>query len=593
MIHIRVVPLGKTIEAKEGESLFALFQKEGIILESYCGGMGSCGKCVVRILEGRASPPTSQEMWHLKERIGEGFRLSCQAVPLGDMVCDISTSLGSSVPLVVGAEGLSEEISWNDIPVKRRILQVKKPDLASVTSLKEQVQGEISVPFFEREALFGLSLLGEEDMAFFEVLWDDQAVFSIQAPPKEAFLGIAFDLGTTTVACELVDLSSGKILAREGALNGQARFGADVISRLRAIQDRFENLDILQKSTVGTMNKLIEAVCGRAHYDRDCVVSVTVSGNTIMEHLFLGLSPLSIGVTPYVPVFREGYVLRAEEVGLGVHPKARVYVFPSVAGYVGGDVVAGLGAFGIHRAEKVTLYVDIGTNGEAVLIHGGEAFACGTAAGPAFEGAGIRFGMRAVKGAIHAVQFGDREVSFATLENAPPQGICGTGLIDVLAGLLSVGLLSPAGRFRENREWSSFFEEEDGEKRFVVSKEPLIFLTQRDIEKLQLALAAVKAGREILLQEAGLREGDIEEVVLAGAFGSYIRPESAQAIGLVPQGVLTRSVGNASLRGARKALLSLSFRKEVERLARWVHYVELSARRDFEDAFCKALFFKS
>ncbi|MBC7217670.1 MAG: DUF4445 domain-containing protein [Candidatus Caldatribacterium sp.] len=588
MVRVRVVSLGRTLEGREGESLFSIFQREGIPLESYCGGMGSCGKCLIRILKGNVSPPTDLERAHLGERVEKGFRLACQVVAFGDIFCDVSFSLRGASFTLLGEEGV-EGFALEDLPVQRVVVPFRKPPLPSVTSLKEELSKRIPLSSFSREALRGLSLLGEEDEALFEVFWDEKEVFAVSSPPEEEFLGVAFDLGTTTVAGALLSLRSGKVLAQEGALNEQVRFGADVISRLRAIQDHPENLEALQRSAIETMNTLIAKLCERTGQRKDRIFAVTVAGNTIMEHLFLGLSPLSIGVAPYVPVIREGYLLRAKEVGLSVHQEASVYVLPCVAGYVGGDIVGGIGVFRIHEAEKPTLYIDVGTNGEIVLAFQGKIFACGTAAGPAFEGAGIRFGMRASLGAISAVSLENGEIALTTIGGVPPRGICGTGLIDTMAELRKVGILSPKGRLQGNGHWSLFLEEKEGEKRFVLSKDPYVFVTEKDVEKLQLALAALRAGRSILLKEAHLREEDIEEVVLAGAFGSYIRPESARTIGLIPKDVPARSVGNASLAGARRALLSREFRETLEDIARRVHYVELSARRDFEDAFCEGL----
>lgn len=591
MAFVRVIPLARTLQAKEGEDLLSVLAREGIFLQSYCGGEGSCGKCVVHILEGEVSPPKTGEREFLKGLVEEGFRLACQVVLLGDVVCDVSPSL-SSGPAVVFATGAEpEEVSPEDFPVKRWVLEVKKPGLHSLISLKEEVEKEIHCSSWEREALSGLALLGEGDSALFEIFQDEESIFYAHTPPGGAFLGVAFDLGTTTVACELVDLSLGKTLAQEGTLNRQARFGADVVSRLRTIQDDPQNLEKLQKDVVETMNDLVRVLCRRTGHDPLRVVSLTVAGNTIMEHLFLGLSPLSIGVSPYVPVTREAFSLRAGDLGLCVSPTAPVYVFPVVAGYVGGDIVAGVGAFDVHKKDQVTLYVDIGTNGEIVLCKGEEMFACGTAAGPAFEGAGVHFGMRAEEGAIDAVYFENGNLRYTTIGGVPPRGICGTGLLDVLAGLVTFGLLTPAGRLQKRAEWVSFFGRENDEEAFVVSRDPFISVTQGDIEKLQLALAAIKAGRNILLGEAGFREEAIERVILAGAFGSYIRPESARALGLIPSFGVAYSVGNASLLGARRALLSLKFRRKVEGLARRVRYVELSARRDFEDRFVEALIF--
>lgn len=587
MARIRVIPLEKIVEGQEGETLFSVLQREGIPLESYCGGMGSCGKCVVRILEGKVAPPTALEEEHLGGREKAGFRLACQVVVLGDMSCDVSPSLRVASFTLLGEE--EEYHKPEDLPVWRRIVHLRKPSLPLRTSLKEELETMVPLSSFSPRALRGLSLIGEENEVTLEVLWDNEEVFAIFPFPKEGFLGVAFDLGTTTIACALIDLTSGRVLAQKGALNKQVRFGADVISRLRAIQDHPENLEILQQDVIETMNALIVDLCKQEECRNDRIFAVTVSGNTIMEHLFLGVSPLSIGVAPYVPVLREGYLLRAEDVGLLVYPGASVYVLPCVAGYVGGDIVGGIGAFRVHEAQKTTLYIDIGTNGEIVLVARGKIFACGTAAGPAFEGAGIHFGMRASEGAIATVFFEDGGVTFTTIGNVSPRGICGTGLIDTMAGLLENGLLSPTGRFQGNALWSPFLEGEGSNRRFVLSRNPYIFVTQKDIEKLQLALAAIRAGRSILLKEAGLEEEDVEEVVLAGAFGSYIRPESARRVGLIPEGVPVRSVGNASLSGARKALLSQRFREILEHLACRIEYIELSARKDFEEAFVEGL----
>lgn len=587
MVRVHVVPLGRVITGQKGENLFSVFQRKGIPLESYCGGVGSCGKCVVRILEGMVSPPTDLERAHLGERWEAGFRLACQVTILGDLTCDVSPSLRHALEVLL--DGVDRETyDPGDCPVQWKTVSLQKPPLFQVTSLKEELEKALPVSAFSRGALEGLSLLGEEKEGVFEVLWDEE-VFAIFPSPQRGYFGVAFDLGTTTVACALLDLGSGRVLAQAGALNRQVRFGADVISRLRAIQDRPDSLSELQHDALSTMNALLQEVCARAGCEQTRIVAATVSGNTIMEHLFLGLSPLSIGVAPYVPVIREGYHLRAKEVGLSVHPEASVYVLPCVAGYVGGDVVGGVGAFRIHDAQKTTLYLDVGTNGEIVLVARGRILACGTAAGPAFEGAEIHFGMRASEGAIASVALADGEVRIRTIGHVPPRGICGTGLIDVLAEFLRVGLLSPTGKFQEDGRWSSFFEGSGAEKRFFLSRNPDVFVTQKDMEKLQLALAAMRAGRNILLKEAGLREEDIEEVVLAGAFGSFIRPESAARIGLIPQNAQARSVGNASLVGARKALLSRRFRGILEDLARRIEYVELSARRDFEEAFCEGL----
>lgn len=588
MFRVTIKEFQKTIEVQQGENLLSVLQREGILIDSYCGGMGSCGKCVVRV-QGEVSLPNSLEEKHLGERIKEGFRLACQVVILGDTVCEVSPSIvESSFALTETQEAWKE-----DLPIQGIRMRMEKPLLQEGISLVERVEKNLSGPCnWEIEALRELaSLVGTEFAVDVEVITNREKVFRVEAHHALPLLGVAFDIGTTTVACELLDLSRGVSLTRAGALNRQVQLGADVIARLRAIQDNPQNLYKLQALLQETMNELLVEVCGQVGVEPERIFAVTVAGNTIMSHLFLGVSPLAIGVSPYVPIFRRSLTVTAKEVGLSVHPQAEVYLLPSVAGYVGGDVIGGLSAFDLETQGRNVLYVDIGTNGEIALVSQNTVWCCGTAAGPAFEGAQITYGTRATLGAIQAVEMEKGMVKVYTIGDVAPRGICGTGLIDVLAGLLKEGLIGPTGRFREgNVQWQKYFLRNKSWA-FALSHDPLVIITQEDISQLQLAKAAIQAGQKILLQEAGLEEEDIGEVVLAGAFGSFINLESARRIGLIPSGITSRAVGNASLFGAKRALLSERFRRKTETLAAGSRYIELSARPDFQDHFFESLTF--
>ncbi len=590
MPFIKVPLLNRVWEVKRGENLLEALRREGIEVDSYCGGMGSCGKCVVKVKGEEISSPNSLEEKHLKEKIKEGFRLACQVEVYGEVEVDVSPSLTSYGEVMVK----TQEARREELPVCQAEVNVTKPPIDGVSSLQEilssQLQGKGKK--WSLASLYHLSHLGEERETEFEVITDEEKIRYVnKLSSDKSFLGMAFDLGTTTVGGELVDLTTGTSLHRLGALNRQTQFGADVISRLRAIQDDPYSLHRLQELLVQTMNDLIQEACEKVNKNPERVFAVTVAGNTIMEHLFLGVSPLSIGVAPYTPVFREEQVLDARELKIVANPEAQVYLFPSLAGYVGGDILSGVVAFDLIERKGLTLYVDIGTNGEIVLIDGENIFCCGTAAGPAFEGAQIKHGTRATLGAISAVEIKDGDIKIYTIGDLAPRGICGTGLIDALACFLREGLLSPTGRFKENDKWSNRLIKEGGSQAFLLSYDPPIFITQEDISQLQLAKAAIQAGREILLKEAGRKEEEIEEVILAGAFGSFINPESAKTIGLIPQGAKTTSVGNASLYGAKKALLSRDFRRKVKVLFQKARYIELSARSDFSDYFYQSLIF--
>jgi len=338
---------------------------------------------------------------------------------------------------------------------------------------------------------------------------------------------------------------------------------------------------------------LIQEACQKTGHDPNRILSVTAAGNTIMEHIFLGVSPISIGTAPFTPVFCRSYQTRAQRLHLVVHPEAQVYIFPSVAGYVGGDIVAGIGAHDLENKNSTILYVDIGTNGEIVLSDQGKIYCCGTAAGPAFEGAQIKHGTRATLGAIHQVEIENDDLKIYTIGDVAPRGVCGTGLIDVLACLIKGGSIASNGRLqKDDHLLSSRIQEEGKSHYFVLSHDPQIIVTQEDISQLQLAKAALQAGRKVLLHQANRLESDINQVILAGAFGSFINPESAMTVGIIPKVETVLSIGNASLFGAKKALLSKSFREKVEKLAKKAQYIELSARSDFQEYFYEALIFE-
>jgi uncharacterized 2Fe-2S/4Fe-4S cluster protein (DUF4445 family) len=594
MPKIKIDQFGKELEAKPGENILEVLQREGIDINAYCGGFGYCGKCLIKILKGNVAQPTAQEIKHLKEKISQGYRLACQAQIIEDIEIDIHDSITQKVEVL--AE--SGEAILEELPVKKINIQLKKPSLNQSLSLEEIAENQLPTSPFVRnwtiQALQELSRIENQDEKSFEIGFDEKQIYWTNSDVKKAsFLGIAFDIGTTTLACELLDLETGSTLYRAGALNRQASFGADVLSRLRAIQDNQGALSDLQELLLSSMNDLIQEACQKTGNDPNRILSVMVAGNTIMEHIFLGVSPISIGTAPFTPVFCRSYHTSARRLHLVIHPEARVYIFPSVAGYVGGDIVAGIGAHDLENNNSTLFYVDIGTNGEIVLSDQGKIYCCGTAAGPAFEGAQIKHGTRATLGAIHQVEIENSELKIYTIGDVAPRGVCGTGLIDALACLIKGGSIASNGRLqKDNHLLSSRIQAEGKSPYFVLSHDPQIIVTQEDISQLQLAKAALQAGRKVLLHQAKREESDIDQVILAGAFGSFINPESAMTVGIIPRVETVLSVGNASLLGAKKALLSKVFREKVENLAKKAQYVELSARADFQEYFYEALIFE-
>ncbi|HHX43075.1 MAG TPA: ATP-binding protein, partial [Chloroflexi bacterium] len=419
-------------------------------------------------------------------------------------------------------------------------------------------------------------------------------------------LGIAFDIGTTTVVGYLADLDTGEQLAVASLLNPQTRYGADVVSRIDYAGRDAEALATLQREIAGALSAIMATTTAQVGAATDDIVAVTVVGNTTMQHLFLGVSPTALAQSPYIPAVTGAVCLSAEALGLAAYPDAPVWALPSIAGWVGADTVAVLLASGAHRQDELALVIDIGTNGEMAMGSRGRMVSCSTAAGPAFEGAHLSCGMRAADGAIDSVRI-DGAVEWHTIGESAPRGVCGSGLVDLVAAMLRSGLIDATGmmqprealvamgqaalaeRITQSGRQRAFtlatVEEGAGGRPVVVS--------QRDVRELQLAKGAIRAGIEILMQELGITADDVRVIYLAGAFGNYIRPESALAIGLMPRCPQARivPVGNAAGSGARMALLSREALAEAARLAEQVEYLELSGRPDFQDRFAEAMVF--
>jgi uncharacterized 2Fe-2S/4Fe-4S cluster protein (DUF4445 family) len=402
------------------------------------------------------------------------------------------------------------------------------------------------------------------------------------------------DIGTTTVVCHLSDGKNGRRLASVGEANAQRMYGADVISRISAASDG--NLEQMQQAIVGQINTMIETLCLRAGTDRS-IDHISVAGNTVMCHILCGLSPETIGVSPFAPLSFFGAEEPAEKYGL--KQGKTLYIAPAVAGYVGGDITADLLAAGMYtggvRDEKMTLLLDIGTNGEMVLGSAGSYVCCATAAGPAFEGAEITMGMPACTGAVSKVWLEEDEIRFSVIGGGKPTGICGSGLIDALAVALTVGLVDETGCIADEEEvdekWAHYLTEDENGACIQIAGE--VRLTQSDIRKLQLAKAAIAAGIEILLKEQQISCEQVDELLLAGGFGSFLRIESAAAIGLIPKQLLSsaQAVGNAAGEGAVLAGLSKEAQSKLGKISQSMHYVELSTHSAFSESYMDQMYF--
>lgn len=625
--------------------------RAGVFVDAPCGDRGVCGKCRVQVV-GALSQPTGAERKTLSsDQLAAGWRLACQATIQG--AATITVPIGT---LQIAVDGLGREIVPRPNAHKLHI-SLPEADLANAESAVNRLRDTLAQPDLRIgiDALRQLALALPGSASITATIVGGECVNVEPGDTSDRCFGIAFDVGTTTVVGALVDLNTGRELAVSGTLNQQALHGADVITRVKLTLEDADGLRKLHALIIGVLNTLTDDLLAQTGVARADIAEVTIVGNTCMHHLVLGIAPASLGEAPYAAVVQEALTVRPADLALDLAPTARVYMLPVIAGHVGADTVGVVLATGLHQAEDIRLAVDIGTNGESVLGSRRGMVACSNAAGPAFEGTSIRHGMRATTGAIQGAQIldaksgdivlsvvGGRSAREATAPGGTagyangvgqepasgaravqPIGICGSGLIDIVAELRLAEIINENGRLAGAEDAPAGLSAAlrarlivvDGERAFrlagfatptstgtdpatlggglATKAEPFVALTQRDIRELQLAKGAIFAGIQVLKRELGVADEDIAEIDLAGAFGSYIRPDSARTIGLIPNVPLDRvkSIGNAARVGARLALISTEARAEAEVIAREVVHQELFARSDFLDDFTEAMRF--
>ena len=598
----------KQVTTSGDMTVLRLAREHDIKIDATCGGRGRCGRCKI-VVHGPLNQVSEIEAQLLtKEELARGIRLACYARPLGDIQVSIPT--GETELLQILTEG-SKQVVAAEPDVAKEFVTVDKPQLETpdgdrerlLETLKRSGQQDCHLPLGIMSSL--PEILRRADHQVTVTRWRNHIVAVESGDTTDELFGLAFDIGTTTVVGGLIDLYQGKELAVAARLNGQAAYGADVISRVEYASNGASQLRRLQQAVVDTLNGVISELHEKTGISPEKMCRVVIVGNTCMQHLALGVSPTYIARSPYTPAFSRRFDVSAGQLGLAVNPEAPVTFLPNVAGFVGADTVGVVVATGLANQDGRVLMVDIGTNGEIVMSHGGRMVSCSTAAGPAFEGAQISSGMRAGEGAIEFVEIGE-DIEIEVIGQTRPRGICGSGLIDLIAELLKVGIIDETGRLQDASELQGLSPKllerirtgEAGNEFVVVWSEDAadgsdIVLTQRDVRELQLAKGAIRAGTMILQKILGIKDEDIDELLLAGAFGNYIRKESAMRMGLLPRVPLekVRSVGNAARVGARLCLISQGKLEEASRLAKSMDYVELSGRPDFQEAFMDAMLF--
>jgi len=602
-------PQGRAVSVLSGTTILEAAGIAGLVVDTPCGGAGTCGKCRVQVTQGAGEVTDADQRVFSTEDLQKGWRLACQNAATDGMVVHVPTAslFGSDHQIVrSSAIGGPKEV----LPAVRKIyVELSEPSLEDNRSDLLRLQEQIGYFKADLSILQKLPrLLRGQRFKGTAVLSDHRLIDFEEGDMTGHCYGLAFDIGTTTMVASLLDLCTGQELAVISRMNPQVSLGDDVISRIKHASSCPNCLEELRRAVIEEVERMIRMLCHEANVAGQHIYEATFAGNTTMQNLLCGVDPSQLGALPFTPAYTRGLLVSARDMEIPINPHGMAYIFPVIHGFVGGDTVAGMLSTRIDAMAGPVLMVDIGTNGEIVLVYEGKILAASTAAGPAFEGARISCGMRGSRGAIEKVVF-DGDVQLGVIGNTEPIGICGSGLIDLVAELLRQGIVSPEGRLRQPAELPDGLPQpiaqrirpdSQGHAGFLLAKpdgganQAPIVLTQADIRELQLGCGAIRAGISILLQKAGLTALDIKTVLIAGGFGSFIRRNQAQRIGLIPPEVDHRRihyVGNVALAGARWALLSMADRKHAENLARQTVHVELSVDSDFQSEFAEAMIF--
>lgn len=589
-------PVGRKGLCDPDKSLLECAYQLGINIKSVCGSQGKCRSCKVKIIEGTVSKPTqSEKEVFSKKEIDEGWCLACKTYPLSN--CKIYLPPESiTAPQRTQTEGFEIKVVPEPVIDSYKV-SLSPPALSDLRADDERLLELLNSTYNLNCKKIDIDVLRDISAKLRELNWicnvfvrEDEVIGLTLSERK---LGLAVDLGTTKIAGYLVDLKNGKTLAAKGIMNPQISYGEDIISRIaNAIQSPGKASD-LKNLVINSINEMAKDLCAKIDAKCDEIADAVIVGNTAIHHLLLNLPVKQLAESPFIPAVKKALDIKARDAGIKIAEGAFIHLLPNIAGFVGADHSAALLATDAGNIEGVVLIIDIGTNTEISLVANKEIVSASCASGPAFEGGHIQYGMRASAGAIEDILILDGKVQFQTIDGAPPVGICGSGILDALAQLYSAGIIDEGGKMsadypgvRSNGKYLEFVlvaeEERNGQEAIVV--------TQSDIRELQLAKAAIRTGIQLLLEANGCTEDDIIQVIIAGAFGSYINIESAVAAGLLPYLPFEcfRQVGNAAGIGAKMALISSAKRLEAQNLAQRAHYLELSTAPAFMQTFIQA-----
>ncbi len=602
MSEIDFEPVGKRIEVVTGTTLLDAARLSGVELTSDCGGQGRCGQCRIAVIEGAVTSPNASEKSILTDaELNRGERLACCVHAEGDVKVHIpKRSLVMDQRLQIS--GIEQTVTLDPIIQNYPIaapapnLQDLRADTQRIIDTLELTHNLFSLsidPFVVRQISQNARIV---DWQMTVTIREDEIIGI--APIDARPVGLAVDLGTTKIAAHLVDLEHGHDLAVAGIMNPQIGYGEDVISRLVFTRRNEGGAQMLATMIRSALDELLGDLLQRAGVEREQVADMCIVGNTAMTHLLLQFPVNQLAAAPYVAASETALDIKARDLNLRTAPGAYVHILPGIGGFVGADHVAMILASDLDHTDRVTLGIDIGTNTEITLAQPGEGFlaAVSCASGPAFEGAHISDGMRATSGAIEAVRLTDTHIQLQTIDDAPAIGLCGSGIVDAIAELHRWNLINAHGRL--DRSSSRVYEGRHGPEFLLVHEKQSggqrdIVISQKDINEIQLAKGAVRAGLDVLLDSAGISYEEVETVLIAGAFGTYLNLQSALAIGLLPDfpHAEYRQIGNAAVLGAKRALVSRQERERARQIAKQTQYIELTTNPRFKRLFAYGMLF--
>ncbi|MFO8101435.1 MAG: ASKHA domain-containing protein [Dehalococcoidia bacterium] len=608
-VSLNVLPDELWLKVPRETTIYDALKNTDIEMEGDCGGLGKCGKCKVRVLTS-IEPPSEEEKSFLTEsEINQGIRLACRTPIRQDMVIHVGEAGTSEEYFQILQTGERPIFQLDPIVNKHLVTLPAQTDEEGISDF-DRIKLAIGTNYPNLEASFhclrkfpdSLKQTGSRGAA----VMHNSHLLDWQSWEKgQSCYGLTFDLGTTTLVGKLVNMTDGSEMAVVSRLNSQTRHGTNVLSRLQFVKEHVQGMEYMHALLLNDINRITRRLLEVGGLEAEDIFAVVVAGNTTMQHFFLGLNPLGIAEAPFAPVLTDGLISKPADVGLQLHPEAVVATMPVRSGYIGGDLISVILASGAaEQDDEMVLGIDIGTNGEIFLGNRKRILTCSAAAGPALEGARLSHGMIAKDGAIEAVGFEKGKFYLRDVGNIPPKGLCGSGLVDLVAVLLQIGIIDYEGLIVP--PWNKVAEplrssviNRDGVNDFLIAtpeqsyNNKAIYLTQKDVRELQLAKAAIGAGIAVLIAEMGITVSDIDKVYLAGALGNYVNPDSAMRIGLLPQvsPEIITSLGNAASTGASMALLSKYYWNLAEALSDSIEHIELSSHPDFNQFFVEHIDF--